>query len=685
VAERTLYSIGEVAALLGVSPHTIRAWERRHGILRPERTAARQRRYRPEDIELLRDIKRAIDLNGFSLRLAFQAVSGEVQPLEAPPSRARSQEFAPVAAPGDAGLWRAIGDGLPQLIMVIDRNGTIVEANVAVARALGVVHQRLKGRKFVELVDPFDRGKAFLLYRPQLRTAMSWELNIVTRRGARLYSFQSWALRQDGGEFLALVGTEMYAEDGNEDREGTLELARRDPRGEEAVIQTLRSLLDRLPLGLAVSTIGTQPRIVYANGRLFETLGMKQRSLLGFRLEDLLPDNSVTRTLHEAVETGRSRALHGLHLNGERAPGRRMFDLTFRPIFSSNHRITGVLVVVENAGGEAVAPQGLSGIAVGELFAQAKSVDQLAQLGLQHLARALPDFDFIIRLTRPYVSNRLSATTHISAGWRTGPRELGRGPIGRMLDRVLATGSPRHLTLRRGRRITTVQAVPLPVADAHSPRKRMGVVAWRGRGNGHLGADGRVSLDAFLANLAIAAELLHMRAEAALKAGRWEAVTEATSVVAEPNPSATGLGVRFLERLTKALDSAGAAIGRVLDSADFVIEAAFSKGDAPIKRGERFSLRGHFIGQSIRSSEPTALTHPGSIPGLPSNTRRTFGSMKNLLSVPLVLGGQVKGAIVVWRTIERPFSPEDVVLVQTLSSIALLAVILSQAPEEGAA
>jgi hypothetical protein len=361
-----------------------------------------------------------------------------------------------------------------------------------------------------------------------------------------------------------------------------------------------------------------------------------------------------------------------------------LLNLTFRPIFSSNHRVTSVLVVVEDAGIEPAAHPGLSGLAVGELFAQAKTVDKLAELGLQHLARTLPNFDFIIRLTRPYGSNRLASTMHVSPGWRTGPRELAHGPIGRMLDRVLTTGSPRHLAWRKGHLAYTVQAVPLPAADSHSSRKRLGVVAWRARAKGRLGADSRVALDAFVANLAIAAEMLHMRAEASLKAGRWDAVTEATSVVAERNPSSTGLGVRFLERLTKALDGAGAAIGKVRDSADLVVEAAFSHGDVHLKRGERLSLRGQFIGQSIRSREPAALSGPDTIGALPSTMRPSFGQVKHFLFVPLVLGGQVIGAIIVWRTIERSFSHEDIVLVQTLSSIALLAVILSQAPHRDA-
>jgi DNA-binding transcriptional MerR regulator len=47
-------SIGEVAALLGVSAMTIRSWERRYAWPRPTRTSGSHRRYSDEEIERLR-------------------------------------------------------------------------------------------------------------------------------------------------------------------------------------------------------------------------------------------------------------------------------------------------------------------------------------------------------------------------------------------------------------------------------------------------------------------------------------------------------------------------------------------------------------------------------------------------------------------------------------------------------
>ncbi len=54
-------TIGAVARAIGVSEETLRTWERRYGVLTPERTSGRQRRYSPSQIELLRSVVRQVN------------------------------------------------------------------------------------------------------------------------------------------------------------------------------------------------------------------------------------------------------------------------------------------------------------------------------------------------------------------------------------------------------------------------------------------------------------------------------------------------------------------------------------------------------------------------------------------------------------------------------------------------
>ncbi|MEM7411415.1 MAG: MerR family transcriptional regulator [Myxococcota bacterium] len=59
--EASTYPLRVAARVTGISAETIRAWENRHGIVRPTRTAGGTRRYSPEDLERLRQVKAAVD------------------------------------------------------------------------------------------------------------------------------------------------------------------------------------------------------------------------------------------------------------------------------------------------------------------------------------------------------------------------------------------------------------------------------------------------------------------------------------------------------------------------------------------------------------------------------------------------------------------------------------------------
>ncbi|MGB5261470.1 MAG: MerR family transcriptional regulator [Gammaproteobacteria bacterium] len=55
------YRIGTVARLTGISPDTLRVWERRYGVVEPMRSAGGGREYAREDIERLQLIKQLVD------------------------------------------------------------------------------------------------------------------------------------------------------------------------------------------------------------------------------------------------------------------------------------------------------------------------------------------------------------------------------------------------------------------------------------------------------------------------------------------------------------------------------------------------------------------------------------------------------------------------------------------------
>jgi PAS domain S-box-containing protein len=217
MSDATRFTIGEVAAMVGMSAHTIRAWEKRHQILTPQRTASGQRRYTMADVELLQQVKLAVAGRHLSLKLAVGFAHGRVEePPEAPDAPEAPVDSSdpvlgddvPVEPPG---LWRTVADLLPELIVVLDDQGAIVDANIACARAAGVLRGELRGTRLIDLVDPYDRAKAVRVYRPRPAQRRGWELNLRTRMLTGLVSFDCWPVRDGAQRRVVLVGRDLTA------------------------------------------------------------------------------------------------------------------------------------------------------------------------------------------------------------------------------------------------------------------------------------------------------------------------------------------------------------------------------------------------------------------------------------------------------------------------------------------
>lgn len=191
--EQAVFTIGEVASVVGVSPHTIRAWERRHGLLTPQRTASRQRRYSPRDVELLLQVQKGVSAQGLPLKVAVQEALGML---------ARPADLGPAA-------WQTVVDVLPYLIVILGQDGSILDANQGAARTLGRSRDMLPGRSLLDFLDPEDRGPGAAVWLPPFSKRLDCRIRLRTAAGPELYTFDCWPLAQDGGQRLAVIGREL--------------------------------------------------------------------------------------------------------------------------------------------------------------------------------------------------------------------------------------------------------------------------------------------------------------------------------------------------------------------------------------------------------------------------------------------------------------------------------------------
>ncbi len=91
-AAEAFRTISEVAEDLGIQKHVLRFWEAKFSQIRPMKRGGGRRYYRPEDMELLRGIRKLLHRDGYTIK-GVQKILRE-QGVEAVKQRARAGDVA---------------------------------------------------------------------------------------------------------------------------------------------------------------------------------------------------------------------------------------------------------------------------------------------------------------------------------------------------------------------------------------------------------------------------------------------------------------------------------------------------------------------------------------------------------------------------------------------------------------
>lgn len=142
------FSIQAVAERTGLSPHVIRAWERRYGAIAPERSAGKHRLYSEEEVERLAMLRRTVQ-NGHSIgkvaRLSAAELSALAADAPAPSRSARDTLPDDPATPFRAKALTAVEryDGpaleatLRDALVALGHNGLLRRAVAPLAEEIG--------------------------------------------------------------------------------------------------------------------------------------------------------------------------------------------------------------------------------------------------------------------------------------------------------------------------------------------------------------------------------------------------------------------------------------------------------------------------------------------------------------------------------------------------------------------
>jgi hypothetical protein len=99
---------------------------------------------------------------------------------------------------------------MPQVMMVVDASGRVVQANAAALRVLGDGFDRPTVPCLLEFVDPSDRPKAAAAWRAPFTRRLGWQVKLDTPAAHAVFSFDCIPLAsRDGGDGLAMIGRQL--------------------------------------------------------------------------------------------------------------------------------------------------------------------------------------------------------------------------------------------------------------------------------------------------------------------------------------------------------------------------------------------------------------------------------------------------------------------------------------------
>src|SRR5689334_8702602 len=85
------YTVKAAARATGVAESTLRTWERRYGVPRPERTPSGRRRYGEDDLTVIRRMAALVEAGLPASEAAIAAPHGEAPPVHEPPAQERDR------------------------------------------------------------------------------------------------------------------------------------------------------------------------------------------------------------------------------------------------------------------------------------------------------------------------------------------------------------------------------------------------------------------------------------------------------------------------------------------------------------------------------------------------------------------------------------------------------------------
>jgi PAS domain-containing protein len=524
------FAIGEVAAMLGLSPHTIRAWERRHLFASPMRSAAGQRRYTTEDVELLRQIKHGRHVLGFSMRVATMAAAGMLVPEAREVDPPGPEAAASLVEPADP-LSR-VADLVSDVLIVVDASGRIQHANTAFVRFCEVLSGQLLGLRFADFVDPFDRAKAVHAYEAPLRSRRGWEFGLRTRRRRALFSFDCWPVPSENGPVLLLVGRRLddeppavgvfagvlaspavgaLAEPVRREAPAPVRALLEGVADPVRTLELMRPWLDATPLGVVLTGTDADLTALVANEAFRRLAHGAPGPVEGRPWRELAPEGDAGRLIAAAREVAGSaqrRSVSGLRpaWDDRTSPPPTIWDVELCPVSEVGGAVTHLLLTVRDVTAEVAATRRLEALASSAAeLRQASDARMVLAAAARHAGSLLRNAGSLVATVRGRDAREMSVVA-ADGVWALGDQDGERELRLALVRDVVRTGASIEVE-RAGaaEAVETVRVVPLLARPTVSEQTAvLGALAFSRLDAGPFSAADRLLVDEFAGRVGLA-------------------------------------------------------------------------------------------------------------------------------------------------------------------------------------
>jgi PAS domain S-box-containing protein len=317
---RVAMRIGELARRTGVEAGTLRAWERRFGLLEPARTKGGQRQYSDADLDRVLSVRRLID-EGLTLSAAVERVLGAGDGV-LPPGEAETL------------MLRRIVENL-SVGIVVAKDGRTLYANRRMAEMLRCTVQEMLATSLLAFIAEKDL--------PLAKARMA-----DLRRGVDAV-YERRLRRADGTSFDAETHVRpLFDRAGRYEGSVAIMSDITDRKAAEAEHRFRAALLDAV--GEAVTASNNEGIITYANNAAVALTGWPVEEFVGRHIDSFPTASPQT---HEELEEIRARVQAGERFSGAVPVVRRdgsmsSCQLTSTPVFDTGGERVGRINVMHD-------------------------------------------------------------------------------------------------------------------------------------------------------------------------------------------------------------------------------------------------------------------------------------------------------------------------------------------------